>query len=248
MSPYCDFAYIYDTLMQDARYDERTEYILRLFEKHGKTPTLLLDLACGTGEFTLRLAKKGIEVIGVDMSEDMLSIAREKAYEKGADILFLCQRAEELDLYGTVDGAICCMDSINHITDPESLKKAIEKVSLFLEKGCLFIFDVNTPYKHQSVLGNNTIVFEEEDIFCVWQNSYNETLATTDISLDFFVEQDGLYERYSEEFSERAYTAEALTALLKNAGFKVRAIYGDLTEATPDTCEERVFFVAEKIV
>ena len=247
MSSYTDFAYIYDTLMADAQYDERTEYILSLFGKYGKKPTLLLDLACGTGEFALRLAQKGIEVIGVDMSEDMLSIAREKAFDSGTDILFLCQRAEELDLYGTVDGAVCCMDSINHITNLKNLEEAIKKVALFLEKGCLFIFDVNTPYKHESVLGDNTFVFEEENIYCVWQNSYDRETAVTDISLDFFVEEDGLYERFCENFSERAYSIDMLTDLLEKSGFKVKIVLGDMSDNAPERVEERVFFVAEKI-
>jgi len=247
MSSYTDFAYIYDTLMADAHYGERTEYILSLFDKFGQKPTLLLDLACGTGEFSLRLAQKGIEVIGVDMSEDMLSIAREKAFDSEADILFLCQKAEELDLYGTVDGAVCCMDSINHITDLKNLEEAIKKVALFLEKGCLFIFDVNTPYKHESVLGDNTFVFEEENIYCVWQNSYDRETAVTDISLDFFVEEDGLYERFCENFSERVYSIDTLTNLLEKSGFNVKAVLGDMSNNAPETLEERIFFVAEKI-
>ncbi len=247
MSSYTDFAYIYDTLMADAQYGERTEYILSLFDKFGQKPTLLLDLACGTGEFSLRLAQKGIEVIGVDMSEDMLSIAREKAFDSEADILFLCQKAEELDLYGTVDGAVCCMDSINHIIDLKNLEEAIKKVALFLEKGCLFIFDVNTPYKHESVLGDNTFVFEEENIYCVWQNSYDSETAVTDISLDFFVEEDGLYERFCENFSERVYSIDTLTNLLEKSGFNVKAVLGDMSNNAPETLEERIFFVAEKI-
>ena len=247
MSSYCDFAYIYDSLMADADYDGRSEYILKLFRKYGKKPTLLLDLACGTGEFSLRLKEKGIDVIGVDMSEDMLSIAREKAMDKNTDLLFLCQKAEELDLYGTVDGAICCMDSLNHITDLRNLKKAIKKVSLFLEKGCLFVFDLNTPYKHKTVLGNNTFVFEEDDVYCVWQNSFNPKNNITDICLDFFVEEDGLYQRYNEEFRERAYTKEQISETLKEAGLKIKAILGDLKFTAPSSKEERVFYVCEKI-
>ena len=247
MSSYCDFAYIYDKLMADADYDGRTEYLMQLFDKYGKKPTLLLDLACGTGEFSIRLKNNGIDVIGVDMSEDMLSIAREKAADADTDLLFLCQKAEELDLYGTVDGAICCMDSLNHITCLRNFKKAIKKVSLFLEKGCLFIFDLNTPYEHKSVLGNNTFVFEEDDVYCVWQNSFNPKSMTTDICLDFFVEEGGLYERYSEEFSERAYTKEQVVEALKEVGLKVKAIHADLKFSAPSSTEERIFYVCEKM-
>ena len=114
---YENFAETYDILMNDVDYKSRTEYLLKLFKNHGKIPTLLLDLACGTGGFSNCFAKKGIEVIGVDMSEEMLAKAGENSAEMGTDVLFLCQKAEELDLYGTVDGAICCMDSLNHITN-----------------------------------------------------------------------------------------------------------------------------------
>ena len=162
-------------------------------------------------------------------------------------MLFLCQKAEELDLYGTVDGAICCMDSINHITDTKKLQQAIEKVSLFLERDCLFIFDVNTEYKHREVLGNNIFILEEEDVYCVWQNQYNKENLSTDIFLDFFVKQDETYERYSEEFSEKAYTRKQLTNILESCGFELLAVYADMTENQPDEFCEREFYVAKKI-
>lgn len=247
MSNYSDFALVYDELMSDVDYKARTAYILKLFKKHGKKPTLLLDLACGTGGFSNELALKGIEVIGIDMSEEMLSCARENSAAMGTDVLFLCQKAEELDLYGTVDGAICCMDSINHITDIKTLRRAIEKVSLFLEKDCLFIFDVNTIYKHKEILGDNTFVIENDDVYCVWQNEFDEKNLKTHILLDFFINQGNTYTRMCEDFYERAYTDEELKEILSSCGFEVLAIYGDLTDASPnDTCE-RQFYVAKKI-
>lgn len=244
---YENFAETYDILMNDVDYKGRTEYLLKLFKKHGKTPTLLLDLACGTGAFSNRFAKKGIEVIGVDISEEMLAAARENSAEMGTDVLFLCQKAEELDLYGTVDGVICCLDSLNHITNIKSLGAAVNKVSLFLEKDCLFIFDVNTEYKHREVLGNNTFVMEEDGVFCVWQNSYNEDKLTTDISLDFFIEQDGHYIRSSEDFSERAYTESELAEILEKAGLSTVAIYDDMTYNPPTDKSERVIYVTKKV-
>lgn len=243
---YSDFAEVYDILMGDVDYKGRTEYLLKLFTKHGKKPDLLLDLACGTGGFSNQFAKKGIEVIGVDMSEDMLAVARENSMAAGCDVLYLCQAAEELDLYGTVNGAVCCMDSLNHITDKESLQKAINNVSLFLEKDCLFIFDVNTVYKHREVLGNNTFVFDEDEVYCVWQNSFNETELITDISLDFFIRDEDVYIRASEDFSERAYTTTELEKILKTAGLDVVAIYDDLSVNPPTDKSERIIFVAKK--
>ena len=247
MESYSQFALVYDRLMNDVNYRARTSYLLKLFKKFGKTPTLLLDLACGTGGFSNEMALRGIEVIGVDMSEEMLSVARENSAALNTDVLFLCQKAEELDLYGTVDGAICCMDSLNHITNIKNLKKAIKNVSLFLEAGSLFIFDVNTPYKHKNILADNTFVIEQEDIFCVWQNEYNEKNLTTNIGLDFFInEEDGSYSRYSENFSERAYTNEQLTKILKESGFEFLAVYSDMSFEPLAEDADRAIYIARK--
>lgn len=245
---YTSFAENYDLLMQDVDYKERTEYLLSVFEKYSKKPTLLLDLACGTGGFSNEFAKKDIQVIGVDISPEMLNVAREKSEKENSDVLYLCQDAAELDLYGTVDGAVCCMDSINHITEREVLREAFKKVSLFLEPECLFVFDVNTLYKHKEVLGDNTFVIEEENIYCVWQNEYFEDEALTEITLDFFKKLDnGQYERTEQFIEERAYSTEELTDMLQNAGFSLEAVLSDMSfEPLKAQCE-RAVFVAKKI-
>ncbi len=243
---YEDFADYYDTLMSDADYFARTEYLCSLFSKYDSMPTLLLDLACGTGAFSLAFAEKGVSVIGVDISPEMLDIAREKAQESGADILFLCQNAAELDLYGTVDGAVCCIDSINHITNYNELKAAIARVSLFLESERLFIFDVNTVYKHEHVLGNNTFVTDEEGVYCVWQNEYEPDTRMTYMSLDFFSGDGVNYRRTSQLVDERAYTDEELIAAIEEAGMSVEAILGDMSLEPPKAEEERKIFVARK--
>lgn len=247
MSGYCDFAYVYDRLMKDVDYSLRTEYLLKLFERFGKKPTLLLDLACGTGAFSNEMAKRGIEVIGVDMSEDMLSVARENSAELGLNPLYLCQKAQELDLYGTVDGAICCMDSINHIMPTSTVKNVFLKISLFLEPNCLFIFDVNTEFKHKQVLADNTFVIEDEEIYCVWQNEYFPETLTTKISLDFFVEEEGRYDRFSEEFYERAYKISEIEEMLSLSGFRVEGVFEDMTEKPLKENSERAIIVARKI-
>ncbi len=244
---YSDFAFVYDGLMSDVDYSARTEYILKLFKKFGQTPTLLLDLACGTGGFSKEFAKRGIEVIGVDMSEDMLSVARETSADANLDILYLCQKADELDLYGTVDGAVCCMDSINHITDKKELVSAFKKVSLFLEPQKLFIFDVNTVFKHEKILGDNTFVLENENVYCVWQNEYDKKHRQIHISLDFFTKDGKIYQRSGEEFCERAYTDTELQKMLKSAGFKVESVFGDMTLKPPKEDANRKFFVCRKI-
>lgn len=241
------FAEVYDDLMYDVDYKKRTTYLMKLFKKYGNPPTLLLDAACGTGGFSCEFAKCGIEVIGVDMSEEMLSVAREKSMNEGRDILFLCQKLEELDLYGTVDGAVCCLDSLNHITDYNSLCKAIGKISLFLEKDKLFIFDVNTEYKHKEVLADNIFVIDRDYLYCVWANAFTNNKNITDISLDFFVKEDKLYERFTEQFSERAYTPEELQKAIEKAGLQILNIFEDMTENPVNEKTERAIYVTRKV-
>lgn len=243
---YNDFAYSYDALMGDVDYDARTEYLCALFKKFDRKPTLMLDLACGTGEFSNRFARKNISVIGVDISYDMLSVAREKSADEGNDILYLCQDAAELDLYGTIDGAICCLDSLNHITDYGDFCRAIERVSLFLEKDRLFIFDLNTEYKHREVLGNNTFVIDTDDVYCVWQNEYDGKNGV-EITLDFFVPDGDAYYRTGESFCERAYTEREIANALQKAGLKIEAIFEDMSETVPVNTTERVVYVTRKV-
>ena len=243
---YNEFAYSYDALMTDVDYEKRTDYICSLFEIFDCMPSLMLDLACGTGEFSNRFADKGVSVIGVDISYDMLSVAREKSAEKGNDILYLCQDASELDLYGTVDGAICCLDSLNHITDYDNFCKAISKVSLFLEKDRLFIFDLNTEYKHREVLGNNTFIIDTDDVYCVWQNDYDGE-NTVEINLDFFTSDGEAYYRTSESFCERAYSDKQIKDALQKAGLKIEAVYEELTQNTPSDTTQRVVYVTRKV-
>ncbi len=244
---YDAFSGVYDILMSDADYDGRTEYICKIFEELGKKPSLLLDLCCGTGSFAIRLAAKNIGVIGVDISPDMLDCAKKRSDRCGAEVLYLCQNAAELDLYGTVDGAICCLDSINHITDPAELQEAFNKVSLFLEPNCPFIFDVNTPYKHREVLADNTFVIESGDIYCVWQNSYFEEDEITEIKLDFFIKENGVYKRSTQLIEERSYPLEAIKAMLTRAGLETVGIYKDMTfEPVSRDCERAVFVALKR--
>lgn len=242
---YNSFACVYDKLMSDCDYAARAEYLLGLFDRFSKRPKLMLDLACGTGTLSVELAKKGIDIIAVDSSAEMLGIAKEKANTENADILLLCQDAAELDLYGTIDGAVCTLDSVNHITDIDKLSSVFKKVSLFLEKDCLFIFDVNSEYKHREILADNTFVIEEDNVYCVWQNFAD--LPMTHINLDFFIEQeDGSYLRESESFSERAYSDAQLTKLCLDAGLEVVGIFDDMTYKQASECSERKVFVVRK--
>ncbi len=243
---YESFAEYYDKLTADVDYPARSEYLLRLFERFDRKPTLLLDLACGTGAFSCLFGAAGASVIGVDISPEMLSRARENAAEQGLDVLFLCQNAAELDLYGTVDGAVCCLDSLNHITDYDEFCRAIEKVSLFLEPDRLFVFDVNTVYKHENVLGDNTFVTDEDGVYCVWQNEYDRDTRTTYMLLDFFSGDGVNYTRDSQFVEERAYTDDEIRAALERAGLAVEAVFGDMSFDAPTAEEERIIYVTRK--
>ncbi len=220
---------------------------MSLFEKYGKKPTLLLDVACGTGNFSFEFAKSGIDVIGVDKSEGMLALAQEKNQNLDNKVLYLCQSAEEMDLYGTVDGAVCCLDSINHITDDKLLLEVFKKVSLFLEDGCLFIFDVNTPYKHRQILGNNSYKINKKGVKCLWTNSYNDEHKTVKVELTFTFKTSFFKKEYvTESFLEKAYTDTELKSMLKTAGFKVLKVFGEMTEEEPKPCSQRNIYVCKK--
>lgn len=248
MSGYTCFAAYYDALTGNVDYPARAAYLLNLFERYSpRPPQLLLDLACGTGSMACEFARRGIEVIGADDSVEMLTVAREKAMEQGLEVLFLCQSMQELDLYGTVDSAVCTLDSLNHITDPREVKRALSRVSLFLEPGGIFLFDVNTPYKHEQVLGDHSFVYDLEDLYCVWQCGYDPATRTVDIDLDFFEEEeDGLYSRMSESFRERAYTREELTGWLHEAGLEVLDVFEEMTMREVREETQRAVYIVEK--
>ena len=158
MSGYQSFAEFYDGLMEDARYSDRCDYLLELLKRHGHEAGITLDLACGTGSLTIELKKRGVDVYGVDASVDMLSEAMQKSLEQGFNILFLNQKMQELDLYGTVDTCVCTLDSINHITDSKTLEKAFDRVGLFMNSGGLFVFDVNVNSNPLSVWMHSTLM------------------------------------------------------------------------------------------
>ena len=248
MASYGDFAYYYDSLTENVDYDKRCEYIRGLLADNGIGKGILLDLACGTGTVSLLMSDMGYDVIGVDASEDMLSVAQEKKMESGADVIFLCQRMEELDLFGTINACVSTLDSINHVTDAETVREIFRRVSLFMEDKGIFIFDVNTPYKHKKILGDNTFVYDTDEVYCVWQNSTDENLVTT-VNLDIFEkdEDDETYYRYSEEFSERAYDLEDIKCWLESVKFEVVAVYEEMTEESVREDTQRAVFVARKI-
>ena len=242
---YGSFARFYDGLTADAEYEKRADYCCSLLRAHGIDGGILLDLGCGTGSMSILMAERGYSVIGVDISADMLSEAREKAGNAGADILFLNQDMTELDLYGTISACISVLDCVNHLDSPEDVAKTFEKVSLFTERGGLFIFDVNTVYKHRNVLSDNAFVFENDDVYCVWQNELCDD-DSVDVSLDFFEKSGDGYTRYCEFFTERAYPLAEIEKTLSESGFDVLGIYDDLSGNGVNEETERAVFVARK--
>ena len=246
MKTYKSFAEHYDALTQNVDYSALCKHYEALISKYGNGGKLVLDLACGTGSLSVLLAKSGFDVVGVDASEEMLSLAMNKIESFGNPI-FLNQTMQELDLFGTIDAVICSLDSINHLKNEADVKKAIERVSLFLNDGGLFIFDVNTLHKHRDVLGNNTFVYDTDDVYCVWQNTFNDKNGQIDISLDFFREgNDGKYTRTNESFSEYYYSDEFLNKTLEENALKTIVKLDDFTVNPPQENSERVLFVCRK--
>ena len=241
MDSYNDFARFYESLMEDAAYPGRAEYLLGLCADFGHETGLCLDLACGTGSLTRELHSRGVNVFGVDGSAEMLT---EAVRDDG--ILYICQDMRELELAERIDTCFCTLDSLNHLTAPDELEETLVRLGENMKDGGLFIFDVNTPFKHREILGNNAFTIENDTVFCAWQN-VTEAGVLTEILLDFFEEQeDGSYRRFSEQFCERAYTREELTDALGRAGFELLAVYGDFTHDPPSEDEQRAVYIARK--
>ncbi|WP_322200247.1 class I SAM-dependent DNA methyltransferase [Acutalibacter intestini] len=246
MAGYSVFSQFYDELTANAEYPRRAAYFRQLLQKFGHPFGLTLDLACGTGSLTLELHRLGIDVYGVDASVEMLSIAREKCLEAGADILFLRQRMQDLDLFGTVNTIVCSLDSINHLQGKREVQRAFERAALFLEPGGYFVFDLNTLYKHEKILGNNTFIYDMERVFCAWQNHFVSSTGKVDIHLDFFQRDKNFYRRSSEHFSEYAYPVEQVVQWLHTVGFGDVQIYDELSFDPPKPQSQRLVFAAKK--
>ena len=246
MSGYHIFSQFYDNLTFNVDYVKRAEYLQSVLSLCGHPWGLTLDLACGTGSLTLELKEKGVDIFGIDGSYDMLSIAMEKAADRGEEVLFLRQQMENLDLYGTIDTCICTLDSLNHITDKDKLQKVFDRVALFMNPDGYFVFDVNTVYKHQHILGNNTFVYDTDSEYCVWQNSLKEN-NIVNIELDIFEREGEVYHRHTERFKERAYGIDELKEMLSKSGFEALHVYHDMT-TEPLRCDsDRAVFVARII-
>ncbi|MDR2654902.1 MAG: class I SAM-dependent methyltransferase [Oscillospiraceae bacterium] len=237
------FARFYDRLTYNINYKKRAEYFKKLADIYGGGGRLL-DLACGTGSLSVEFAALGYDVTAVDASEDMLSVAVSKS--KGG-IFFVRQRMERLSLIKSVDVAVCALDSLNHIIKAENARRVFERVSLFLNQGGVFIFDVNTLYKHTQILGNNIFLYDLPEVYCVWQNEYDAKNFTTTIDLDIFApEKTGLYSRCSERFKERFYSGGEIKAFAEESGLDLVAVYEADSENAPAADAERLVYICRK--
>ncbi len=239
---YSDFAYYYDELNKDADYDALFACIQKQLLLCDIKSGIIADLGCGTGEMTLRLAKSGYDMISVDVSEDMLCVARDKMYENEiGGVLFLNQDLTKLDLYGTIKGAVCTFDTFNHTGPLNKFKKAIERAALFLEVGCPLIFDMNTLHKHENVLSNNTFSSSSGKISCLWTCEYDKKLLRTKINLTG-TEDDIIL--FNDSFYEYAYSLDEITKVCEGAGLKITSVvdgenFGDIKHDS-----ERYFITA----
>lgn len=240
------FASVYDIMMSDVPYDSWVDYIEEIFIKHQLQPKMILDLGCGTGTMTTKLAKNGYEMIGVDISPEMLFVAKEKADKEKLDILYLCQSMTELDLYGTVDCVLSICDSLNYLLETDELFETFCNVNNYLNPGGLFIFDLNMESKFEE-MGDQTFAEVFDTCAYIWENEYNHQMKINEYALTLFIENDGVYKRFEEMHYERAYSIEEITRLLEKSGLKLEAVYEELTFNTPNATSHRVYFVAREI-
>ena len=246
MKSYEALATVYDRLNGEVDYEAWADFFEACFSRYGLPQRLLLDLGCGTGSMTRTLARRGYDMIGIDASEQMLSRAMERMYAEGlSGILFLQQDMREFELYGTVGAVVSTLDCVNYLTQNGDLDRCFSLVHNYLDPDGLFLFDVNTPHKFDTVYGDNAYVLEDETSLCAWQNEFERESGLCRFYLSIFEQQpNGTYRRHDEEQTERCYSREELTEALSKAGFTDISFFGDFDFHAPDACAERWYVVA----
>lgn len=246
MNSYKNFAPIYDRLMcEDVDYDKWTDYIEDIFKHFGKTPNLVCDLACGTGNITIPMAKRGYDMLGIDNSPQMLSLAREKAADDNLDIMFLLQSFTKLDLYGGCDAFLCMLDGFNYVLTPKNLFEIAKKIkTCFLEPGGIVIFDLSSRYKLENYIGNNTFVYDKDGIFYVWENKFHEKSGLLDMYINFFEKDGSRYRRFCERHLQKSYTEQEIKKIFLSAGFERVESFSPLSFNPPQKTDLRTVFVA----
>lgn len=235
----------YDALTTDVDYRAWADFLEGFFRRTGNIQTVV-DLGCGTGSLLVELAQRGYSVVGVDLSQEMLTVAADKCMQLNEMPLLLCQDMSRLKLLEQADAIVCCLDSLNYVTDPKAVQRTFQQVFANLRPGGLFLFDIRTPEFLQSMDGQ-TFLDETEEVYCVWRGAFSRRNNILNYCMDLFgLQQNGLWARAQELHVERAYEPEELTIWLKEAGFTRIRKYGNLKLRTPKDGEERIFFSAQK--
>ena len=245
MDAYKNLAVSYDRLTSDVDYEAMVAFYHAILEKEGITPRTVVDLACGTGSVTRLMAQRGYSVTGVDMSEDMLTVAWDKAQGMENPPRFVCQKLQQLCLPRGVDMAVCALDSLDYILDPKDCQEAIRRAFKVLNPGGIFVFDVNTPEKLRAMDGQ-VFLDEDDDVYCVWRGEFDPQSNICSYGMDLFQRSGNSWQRSFEEHQEYAYSRQQLTTYLKNAGFTKIRVYGDQRMDEPNATDQRIYFSARK--
>lgn len=245
MDAYHALAASYDRLTNDVEYSAVVDFYFDILKQEGLQPRTAADLACGTGSVALLLAEKGLDVIGVDMSEEMLCVAFQRAQNMGNPPKFICQKLQQLYLPRGIDLAVSALDSIDYIVDPADCEKAFERIYRALNPGGIFIFDVNTPEKLRAMDGQ-VFLDEDDDVYCVWRGEFDEETNVCSYGMDLFQRVGGLWQRSFEEHMEYAYSQEQLVSYLKQVGFTSIKVYADRAFCAPRPGEQRIYIKARK--
>ena len=245
MDAYKELASCYDRLTNDVDYKAVVDFYFEILKRENLRPKTAVDLACGTGSVSLLLAQQGIKVVGVDISEEMLTEAWEKTANMENAPMFVCQKLQQLRLPRGVDLAVSALDSLDYITNPKDCEEAIRRVYKALNPGGIFIFDVNTPEKLRAMDGQ-VFLDEDDDVYCVWRGEFDETTNICSYGMDLFRRQGQYWHRSFEEHQEYAYSQEQLRQFLVNAGFSRIRVYGDRCITEPSDGEQRIYFSARK--
>ena len=259
MDAYTDFARVYDTFMDETPYEAWSEFLIDTLKEFGIERELVLELGCGTGSLTELLADAGFDMIGIDNSMEMLNIAMEKRAKKekddeaanGAcrkkDILYLCQDMREFELYGTVKAVVSVCDSLNYLLSEEDLLETFRLVNNYLDPDGVFIFDFNTVYKYEEIIGDTTIAENREECSFIWENYYHVEEQINEYDLTIFVKEDeDLFRRFTETHYQRGYTLEQMKQLVEESGLEfIRALDADTREEVTEI-SERIYVIARE--
>ena len=247
MDAYTSIAEVYDMFMDNIPYEDWCGYLTSLLKEYGINDGLVLDLGCGTGTLTELLAKEGYDMIGVDVSEDMLQEAIEKRAESGLPILYLLQDMREFELYGTVRAVVSICDSLNYILDYDDLAHVFSLVNNYLDPEGVFIFDLNTPYKYRELIGDETIAENREDASFIWENTWYEDEQVNEYDLTIFARTKGeYYQKFFETHYQKAYELETVKELIQKSGMEFVAAYDAFTREPVRADSERIYIIARE--